>query len=353
MIAGYPTTAALLALLVGCGSSDGPVTPESPVPPVPALESIPFAALGSGKIAFERISLLDDKTYGATYVVDATAASSTHTFDNAIAFGPALSPDGGRLAYTTYANSNTLYDVYVANTDGTGVQHVTSFPTQEGSPSWTPDGSRILTVGTTGPYVDNIFSQSVVTPGDVLQLTHFTVPTGPFTCPTIIDNDVPITVSPQGLLAFACLVGEIDILSPDGSLSASYKPARNDRRHWPNVFAPKWSPDGTRLAAIETTSDSATNYSLLAVSVKVMNADGTNVTTIASGAGSDAQTGGGWVGLNNFSLCWTADGSHLVFNVPEHPLVGHLWVVRADGSGLTQLTSAPGAWDRSVSCSRS
>jgi dipeptidyl aminopeptidase/acylaminoacyl peptidase len=142
------------------------------------------------------------------------------------------------------------------------------------------------------------------------------------------------------------------MLSSDGALSASYLPVRDDRRHWPNVFAPSWSPDGTRLAFVETTSDSATNYSLVGLAVKVMNADGSNVTTVATGAGSNAQAGGGWIGPNNFSLCWMPDGSRLVFTIPESTLVGHIWVVRVDGTGLAQLTSAPGAWDRSVSCSR-
>lgn len=346
----------LLGALLGCGSHDVPSSTYQP-PVVPPLESVPYALLGSDKIAFERISLVDNQNYGAIYLVDATAMSSTHSFDNAITFGPALSPDGRRVAYTNYADGTTLFDVYIANIDGTGAVHATSFPTQEGPPSWTPDGAKIVMVaGTANGSIDNVFSQSpAANPGDVTQLTHFALPPPgvAFTCPTILDNDITVAVSPQGLLAFACLAGEIDILSSDGSLSASYLPARNDRRHWPNVFSPKWSPDGTRLAFIETTADSAANYNLIAVSVKVMNADGTNVTTMASGAGSDAQTGGGWAGLNNFSLCWMPDGSRLVFNVPEHPLVGHLWVVRADGTGLAQLTSAPGAWDRSVSCSRS
>lgn len=347
-------SATLLGALLACGSSsDGPTTPD-PLPAVPALESVPFGLLGSGKVAFERIG--GGGAYGAIYVIDATATSSAHAFDNEAALGPALSPDGRRLAYMHLTDLTTGWDVYVANIDGTGVQHATRYTQQESPPTWTPDGAKIVVPRVVGSsLVRNVYSQSpVADPGDVIQLTNFTLGTGGTpACPIIFfDSDVLVPISTQGKLAFACSSGEIDVLSPNGTLSASYLPVRDDRRHWPNVFSPSWSPDGTRLAFVETTSDSATNYALVGVAVKVMNADGSNVTTVATGAGSNAQAAGGWAGPNNFSLCWMPDGSRLVFNIPESALVGHLWVVRADGTGLAQLTSAPGAWDRSVSCSR-
>ena len=347
-------SATLLGALLACGSSsDGPTTPD-PLPVVPALESVPFGLLGSGRVAFERIG--GGGAYGAIYVIDATAMSSAHSFDNSLTWGPALSPDGRRLAYMHLTDFTTGWDVYVANIDGTGVQHATRFTEQESPPTWTPDGAKIVVPRVVGSsFVRNVYSQSpVADPGDVIQLTNFTLGTGATpACPIIFfDSDVLVAISTQGKLAFACFSGEIDVLSSNGTLSASYLPSRNDRRHWPNVFSPSWSPDGTRLAFVETTSDSATNYTLIGLAVKVMNADGSNVTTVATGAGSNAQAGGGWIGPNNFSLCWMPDGSHVVFNVPESQLLGHIWVVRADGTGLAQLTSAPGAWDRSVSCSR-
>jgi Tol biopolymer transport system component len=282
--------------------------------------------------------------------------SSAHVFDNAVTLGPALSPDGRRLAYTAYTDNVTFYDVYVANTDGTGSLRATHFPQQEGPPTWTPDGAKIVVAANTGDGVFwDVYSQSPVTdPGDLTQLTHFMAGAGGnlTTCPVILDNDVRVAISTQGALAFSCLSEEIDVFSSSGAISSSYVPSRTDRRHSPNVFSPSWSPDGSRLAFVETTSDSATNYGLVGLAVKMMNANGSNVTTIATAQMTGGSTLGGWSGLNNFSLCWMLDGSRLVFNIPESTLVGHLWVVRVDGTGLAQITSAPGVWDRSVSCSR-
>jgi Tol biopolymer transport system component len=314
-----------------------------------------FALLGSGKIAFERIS--NGAGYQAIYVIDATAASSAHFFDNTLEFGATLSPDGRRLAYTTYDNS-TLYDVFVANLDGTGVQHVTRFPLQEGPPSWTPDGTKIIAAGEPGSssIVWHAYSQSPVTnPTDQTQLTNFGVsPNGQITCPVIFDNESRIVASAQGALAFPCLNSEIDVLSPAGTLTAAYKPSRSDRTHWPSVFAAKWSPDGTRIAFIETISNQDAGFLVSSYALKVMNADATNVTTVSSTPiTTTVHPGGGWLGADNFSLCWMPDGSRLVFNIPETDLGGHVWVVGANGSGLTQLTSAAQVYDRSLSCSRS
>jgi len=348
------TTSLLLATLAGCGGSDGSTEPF-PLPVVPSLESVNFALLGSGKVAFERIS---STGYVAVYVIDATAGTSAHYFDNTVEFGAAISPDGRRIAYTSY-NSATLYDAIVSNLDGTNPQHVTRFPAQEGPPSWTPDGTKIVVAGwPANSLVYQVYSQSAVTnPSDQTQLTNFSATPGvPFSCPVIIDNQIRVSISSQGTLAFACLMSEIDVVSAAGSVSASYKPSHADRSHWPNLFAAAWSPDGAKVAFIETTSDVDANLLVSSYAIKVMNADGTNVTTLAAtpiAAAANVHPGGGWNGPNNFSLCWMPDGSRLVFTIPDTELIGHLWVVRADGTGLTQLTSAPLVWDRSPSCSRS
>jgi uncharacterized protein YjdB len=63
---------------------------------------------------------------------DSTAAQSD----------PAPSPDGSRIAYVTDRDGNA--EIYLMNADGTNPQRLTNTPATEGSPSWTPDGAKIV-----------------------------------------------------------------------------------------------------------------------------------------------------------------------------------------------------------------
>jgi TolB protein len=50
--------------------------------------------------------------------------------------GPSWSPDGSRIAFTTYRGDNA--EVYVMNADGSGQTNITSYPGVDQSPSWAP-----------------------------------------------------------------------------------------------------------------------------------------------------------------------------------------------------------------------
>jgi Tol biopolymer transport system component len=55
--------------------------------------------------------------------------------------GPAISPDGGRIAFSTRQGSETL--LYVMQADGTNLRVVVDSLELQGSPAWTPDGRSI------------------------------------------------------------------------------------------------------------------------------------------------------------------------------------------------------------------
>lgn len=53
----------------------------------------------------------------------------------------AIPPASGRLVFSSYMSGND--DIYVINTDGSGLFQVTNDPNKDVSPSWSPEGFRI------------------------------------------------------------------------------------------------------------------------------------------------------------------------------------------------------------------
>jgi len=56
--------------------------------------------------------------------------------------GPAISPDGTRVAFTSDRSSDDL-DIFVMDIDGSNVMQLTFDDAKESSPDWSPDGSQI------------------------------------------------------------------------------------------------------------------------------------------------------------------------------------------------------------------
>lgn len=344
------------SLLVGCGVGSGnwEITDPPPAPPLPQLEAVSYERLGRGKLAFQRANV------PGVYLVDAEArtTSSSKVGGRYAITAPHASPDGRRLVFTDWAGE-TLSDVYVSDFDGSGAQQASDFPGQEGPPSWSPDGRQIVfAVDETvvaGKPTAVIYRQSPVTaPSDRVRVAVFDYPVGDaLRCPWIeIHTAGAIAVSAEGRLAFACFNSTIYSLDQDGRnlrAIATAPPATADRLY--QVFAPAWSPDGRRFAYLETARNQASPYNFVTVSVRV--ADGTNsepqtlATVPANGTASMASGNG-----TDLSLCWSPVGGWLAFSVPDGEPRAHVYVVDADGSRLERFTTAPDAYDRTVSCSR-
>jgi Tol biopolymer transport system component len=63
---------------------------------------------------------------------------------------PVWSPDGKKIAFSSYRNGNLNRDIYVMNADGSNQTRLTTDPLDDTKPTWSPDGSKIAFASSRG-----------------------------------------------------------------------------------------------------------------------------------------------------------------------------------------------------------
>lgn len=151
---------------------------------------------------------------------------------NAHSREPALSPDGGSIAYISRVAND--YDIWVMATDGTSKIRLTDGKGNEKEPSWSPDGKYIFY-----SLQGNILKTDVAT-GSTFKLTNDT-----------FENTDP-EVSPDGTwMAFVSTrSGDQDIwlTNADGKGALQLTSDSGTQKD------PSWSPDGKRIAYVSDAS---------------------------------------------------------------------------------------------------
>jgi Tol biopolymer transport system component len=225
----------------------------------------------------------------------------------------------------------TLSSIYSVRPDGTGLRRLTSPPTRQdlggdSGPTWAPDGRRIVFERDLPYWGDDRFQLASVPAGGGLTRR---VTSGPY--------DAMPTVSPNGRrIAF------VRLTRTEGAATVSlYTVERRNRRVSPLLsdgldLTPAWSPDGTtivfaRLAERSSPIDQATLY--------LADADGSHIRALGS------------VPVRGVSPAWSPDGRRIAFvSFSDHNGTdcaaescspnGEIYVVAADGTGLTRLTTS-------------
>ena len=191
------------------------------------------------------------------------------TNDPAIDAGPAWSPDGMQIAFQSRRESEpTTADIWVMNADGSSPVNLTHDPaTFQLTPTWSPDGSQIAFMNRTGG--DQVW---------VMNSDGTGVPTliaGP-----TIEGDAGFPCwSPDGTkIAFTSTRGgrvnpDIFIMDSDGS---DQTPLTDDPAY---DLGCAWSPDGSKIAFISRRDGNMEVYT--------MNADGSNQINLSNSPGID------------------------------------------------------------------
>jgi Tol biopolymer transport system component len=222
-----------------------------------------------------------------------------------------LATQGTKILFRSTRDGVT--DLFVMNTDGSAPMNLTSRARQQGqwSPGdfqWSHDGQRIAFVAS-GPVAvsdaEPIPTRIVVMNADGSNITNL-----------IDDPSIPLKAGPQWspdnrrIAFYSDRDGKIYVTNVDGSGSALLGAGRG----------PVWSPDGTRIAFERDRR------------IFVMKADGSGETDL----GSDAS--------NDYSVTWSPDGSKIAFvrdgGSGPSPFT-NLWCMNADGSDPKNLTHLP------------
>ena len=334
----------LAPLLTSCIK---PVEEEDPFKVIvltPLTENIPYQALGSGKIVFSRIHVLNIDKYGF-YVIDIDKKTAEgFRLVTGIA-NPNISPDGTKIACSLYTSA-TIYDIFIMNRDGSNCYPVFQSLGQDFFPAWTPDGSKVLfyATGSVGP----LYMQSAVENAtDRVELTRFYYGDDP---EWFISPSGGFSISPGGKLVCVSQGNKLrGILSIDPYAGKSgvttLLPFSDDQQ----FESAAYSPDGQKIAFLSIEKDSLSAWKQVAV--ESINPDGTNRTRLASVNTYNFPVQ--YVGVHRFvSLCWSPDGTKILFTAPTEEYGCHLFLINSDGSGLTQVTDDVKAYDLDVSWSR-
>jgi Tol biopolymer transport system component len=225
----------------------------------------------------------------------------------------------GRIAFTL--DRGGISRMYTITPAGTGLRRLTVPPTRQllggdSGPVWSPDGRRIAFERDLPYWGQDRFRLYVVAAagGEAVPLTS-----GPF--------DVEPTWSPDGIhVAFVRAVGSTASIATVDTATGQVTPLTAG----PLDLTPAWSPDGKEIAfaRIPAGANDIRQARLF----------------VAGADGSDARP----LGPSGISPEWSPDGTRIAFVsfadnngrscAGECIPAGEIYVVNADGTGLTRLT---------------
>jgi TolB protein len=281
------------------------------------------------------------------YLVNPDGSDPRRLTDNDVGDGFAtLSPDGRKIVFDSNRNRGegepiNTSDLFLMNTDGTEQ----TLLTRGGSPPWAPDSKSIafhasaLGTGTplrTDPGAATTDSDIFIANVDDL-LSGVEQPRNITNTPNMIDDDPDW--SPDGQIVYTAHdVGDEGPNFPNPpfiSNSAEIYVRNADGTGTPERLtlnaeeerATSWSPDGTRIAFMCRIGGGAADFEIC-----VMSAHGSDQVQLTNNTVFDG------------TPTWSPDGQQIAFSAQVGvPRIQQVFVVKADGTEVTQITSPPGA----------
>jgi len=242
------------------------------------------------------------------------------TNDPAYDYLPTWSPDGSQIAFTSNRSGNL--DVFVMNADGSNPQNITNYSANDYYPSWSPDGSKIVFVSSArGGTFDN--DEICVMNADGSNVVNLTVNQV---------TDLMPTWSPDGtkIIFNSDRNGNRDLYSinADGSneTRVTVHTAEDSRASWQQTPISTPTPTPTPSPAPPLNGNIAfTRVGPPAERVATINEDGSNLTDLTAGSNAEDPE-------------FSPDGTRIAFSSVSNGQF-RISVMNADGSGLMRLTN--------------
>ena len=258
---------------------------------------------------------------------------------------PELSPDGGRIAFSTDRGGSAEFEegIAVVNRDGSGFRRVTTPPATTSSfavdvgAAWSPDGSRLLFTRITVTTPEGSTEESVDT-------ALLVVPAAGGTPTALVGGENGYTGdwSPDGSkIVFANIAnatiddsGPLTIVNSDGSGGAVALGGVAG-------YSPAWSPDGSLIAFATVTSRDADT---------TRGEDTAQIATVPATGGSPkvlAPTRPGSAATVAEYPAWSPDGESILYDLYGYSATddfppGDLWAVDKNGQRAGRVTATAG-----------
>ncbi|HKR10943.1 MAG TPA: DPP IV N-terminal domain-containing protein [Pyrinomonadaceae bacterium] len=274
------------------------VTPTPTPTPVPGAGTQPIAFVKPGTGGGLDVFLTNTDGTGVVNLTDAPGDDTR----------PAWSSDGTRLVYNCLRQPDGSVAaprrICMRNADGTGFTVISDTLSEDFTPAWSRDGSKLaFSTGNIG----------------VLPTLATMNPDGTFRVPNFsFQGAGNPDWSPDGFSIVLDIFNTIWVYKPLGS-SLRLSTLTND-------FRPRYSPDGSKIVFQSTRDGQSEIY--------VMNSDGANQTRLTNNPAADT------------APAWSPDGTKILFtSLRDGPTSPALYLMNADGSNQTRVTAgSDGVW---------